>query len=107
MSCSRVLLTYKRKRHARNDHLQEDGGLNSPSEANKGTCLSKPDMQVHLIDENASEDYETKTVVRLYKIGTYLACLIWIHAICQSSLSIHHFIVRSKYDKYVQEWPVS
>ncbi|XP_062003976.1 uncharacterized protein LOC133721391 [Rosa rugosa] len=63
MSGSKVLLTYKRKRHSRNDLLQEDGCHNSPSDANEDTYLSRPDMQVHLIDENASEEYETKTTV--------------------------------------------
>ncbi|XP_050381866.1 uncharacterized protein LOC126798844 isoform X2 [Argentina anserina] len=62
MSSRKVLFTYKRKRHSRNNLPQEDGG-NSHSQANKGTYLSKPDMQVHLIGGNASEDHETKTAV--------------------------------------------
>ena len=68
MSGSKVLLTYKRKRPSSNDLPQEDGSHYTHSEANKGTSLSKRDMQGHLIDENASEDYETKTAVRLYII---------------------------------------
>lgn len=68
MSGSRVLLTYKRKRHSRNGLVQENGGHNSPSVAPEDTSLSRPDMQLHSIDKNASEDNETNTAVMLEPI---------------------------------------
>lgn len=33
-----------------------------PSVAPEDTCVSGPDMQVHMIDKDASEDYETNAL---------------------------------------------